>query len=319
MFTWSQESTDNLEKIAAEAVEAAQHKPGQWVNPLEPHLKSRVRYAQTPSQIQQFLAEKGIPAEATKDFAHTCMNGFFQVYLPKSNFLAGSQHAPEAAHELSFSWYEEASVLEDKNRYDEIVRLIKHMGGLETDKIRAIESQRCFIEPSSIPGFERFVSADRRFPVSVSYPHQRRGFFYDFESEEYLHVDWYGDDDGSLRIERQNLAMSAQRGDKEAKLVLQGKKDITQFILEDFARRQARAIALGEHHDQRKPRIEDRVVGESERPFEAKRLVWLTPSGQYGGEWVFFVRARQGGVSSCRTKLDPRTNYRSFGRSIIRF
>jgi len=62
---------------------------------------------------------------------------------------------------------------------------------------------------------------------------------------------------------------------------------------------------VGRHLDRRKWWVEDRVVGERERPFEAKSLVWQTPSGEYGGEWVFFLRFRGGGMWTCSaTKLD---------------
>jgi hypothetical protein len=306
MYGWSQEASDNLGKIASDAVEGAQRRPGQWVNLLEPHLQSRVRYARTVDEIQQFLEETRVDPLEAAAFALTCPDGFFQVYSPRRSFLAGDPEVSGAVSTLKTNWYEELRALDDGGGSGEIILLIKQMGGIETEKIQSIKSWRSFTEASSISGFKQFVSADRRFPLSISYP-EDIGHFYDFNREEYLHVDW---DDGRsvFGISRQNLARSAQRGDRDVKLLLQGKKDLLQFMQEDFAQHHADAVSLGMHSDRRKWWIEDRVVGEREQPFAAKSLVWQNPSGEYGGEWTFFLRFRRGGTWSCSaTKLDPGT------------
>jgi hypothetical protein len=306
VFSWSQEASDNLKKVAQDAVESARQSPGKWVDPLEPHLESRVRYAQTSTQVEQFLVEAGIDAEEV-GYTVSLYNEFYQVYRPLSGTLVSDPAALGTADTLWDSWYHEIRAFINQTERDEIILLIKGMGGLETEKIRKIKSEHCFTEPSSLAGYEQFVSADRRFPVSVSYP-QELSFFYDFNREEFLHVDWEGGRRGLLNISRQNLALAAQHGKKAEKLVLQGKMDISQFMQEDFARNQANAIMLGMHRDRQKIRIEDGLVGERERPFAAKRLIWQTSSGGYGGEWVFFMRARRGGIwSTSTTKLDPAT------------
>jgi len=306
MFGWSREALDNLRKIASDAVEGAQQRPGEWVNPLESHLQSRVRYACTVDEIQQFLGETRVDPLEAAAFALTCPDGFFQVYSPRLRFLAGDPQISGAIDTLVTSWYEELRAPDDGVHSDEIIRLIKQMGGIETEKIQSIKSWRSFTEASSIQGFKQFVSADRRFPIRISYP-ERISFFYDFNREEYLHVDW---DDGRsvFGISRQNLARSAQRGDRDVKLLLQGKKDVSQFMQEDFAQRHADAVLLGMHSNRRKWGIEDRVVGERERPFAAKSLLWQNQAGEYGGEWAFFLRFRRGGTWSCSAaKLDPDT------------
>src|SRR5438874_4047232 len=89
MYGWSQEALENIRNIASDAVEGAQRSPGQWVNPLEPHLKSRVRYARTVDEIQRFLEETGIDPLKAAAFALTCRDGFFQVFSPRLRFLAG--------------------------------------------------------------------------------------------------------------------------------------------------------------------------------------------------------------------------------------
>jgi hypothetical protein len=92
------------------------------------------------------------------------------------------------------------------------------------------------------------------------------------------------------------------------KLLLQGKKDLSQFMQEDFAQRHANAVLLGLHSDRRKWWIEDRIVGENEHSFAAKSLVWQNQTGDYGGEWTFFLRFRRGGTwSFSAIKLDPGT------------
>lgn len=292
MYPWSQEASDNLGKIASDSAKAAQQEPGHWVNPLEPYLRSRIRYAQTPEQIRQFLVETILGEEVINEKIQQYNGGFFQIYYPKMDMLLVRIHESDAILELKESWYEEIYRIQDE-RYSEVIHLIKRMGGLETNKIRAIKSWRCFTEPSPIPEYKRFISADRRFPVSVSYPRQL-SFFYDFNDERNLHVDWDGSE-GAMGISRENFGMSAQGGNRGAALVLQGKKDISQFMLEDFAQREARALMVGVRRNPHKPRLENIIVGGREQPIEAGRLVWLTPSGQYGGEWVFFIRARLAG------------------------
>jgi hypothetical protein len=304
VYGWSQEASDNLRKVASDAAKAAQQNPGHWVNPLESYLMSRIRYAQTPEQIRQFLLETSLGEEVINEKIHQYTGGYFQIYYPKMGMLLVRIHESDAISELKESWHEEIYNIQDE-RYGKVIQLIKQMGGLETDKIRAIKSWRCFTEPSAIPEYKRFISADRRFPVSISYPRQL-SFFYDFNDERNLHVDWNGSE-GSLGISRENFGMSAQSGNRDAALVLQGKKDISQFMIEEFAQHHATALMVGVHHDPRKPRLEDKIVGEREQPIEAKRLVWLTPSGQYGGEWVFFMRARLAGIwSYYRTTFEPR-------------
>ena len=305
--SWSQEASDNLRKIASDAAQIAQKNPGRWVNPLQSYLVSRIRYAQTPGQIRRFLLETACGEDVIRENFQQYSAGYFQAYFPKMDMLLTRVQETEAISALNDSWYEEIYQMHDE-RYGKVIRLIKRMGGLETDKMRAIKSWHCFTEPSAISGYKRFVSADRRFPVSVSYP-SGLSFFYDFNDERNLHVDWDGDE-GTLGISRENFGMSAQSGNRDARLVLQGKKDIAQFMLEDFAQRHAQALIVGVHHYPRKPRLENKIVGEKEHFIEAKRLVWLTPSGQYGGEWVFFIRARLAGIwSDYTTKpFDPRAS-----------
>src|SRR5947209_12484480 len=138
MYRWSQESVDNLKKIAYDAVALAQQTPHKWINPLASHLQSRVRYAHVPSEIEAFLIDAGADDEEASEFAQTCTNGFFQVYFPTTNFLAGDTEAAGAADTLRMNWYREISAL---GYSDEIIRLIKQMGGIETEKIQSIKSR----------------------------------------------------------------------------------------------------------------------------------------------------------------------------------
>ncbi len=321
MHVWFQNLSDEVEKIATDAVTFAQQHPGQWISPLTPYLGSCVRYVQTPEQMQQVLAEtKKAPKEAAQ-FVRVCPHGFFQVYRPhdyrpdlycpvyqpKRGSSTTHQHVAEAVSGLKNTWYEEicASGYSSAS-YGDLIRLIEHMGGTETNKMQIIKTYRCFIELSPIPGFKKFVSADRRFPVSISYP-QELIFFLDFNIERNINIHW----NNKLTITRENFGMVAQSGNREAnrnaRMVLQGKKEITQFMLEDFARRDAWALKQKMRDYSRKPWLEDKIVGEREQPIEAKRLVWLTPSGEYGGEWVFFIRARLGGIGrTYTTSFEPR-------------
>ncbi len=306
IYTWSQEASDNLGKLAADAAKAAQKNPGQWVNPLKSYLLSRIRYAQTPSQIRQLFLEAILDEKTFKEKLHEYNSGYYQIDYPKMNMLLIRVPESVAISALKESWYEEIYEIQDK-RYGEVIRLIKRMGGLQTDKIRAIKSRRCFTELSPLPGLKRFVSADRRFPVSVCYPREL-GFVYHFSDERNLYVDW-SVSEGSLGISRENFGMSAQNGNVGARLVLQGKEAISQFMLHDFTWREAQAIMVGIGQTLHKPWLENKIVGEKEQPIEAKRLVWQTPSGQYAGEWVFFLRARQAGIWSFYTNFKPRVLY----------
>jgi len=295
MFSWSQEAMDNLRKVATDAIDAARQSSGQWVNPLAPHVCSQVRYAHASEDIERYLVEAGVLRSEAHHFADTCDDGFYQVYLPRHDFLSGDQRLPQTVGSLTDSWYEEVRAVTDPDAYANLIGLIKRTGGLETDKIRAIMSRRCFTEPSHLPGFERFFSADRHFPISVCYP-EGRGFLYDFNREDYLDVEWSSELGESLSISRRNLGMQSQRGDEGARAVVLGKEDIAEFMRGEFARIHSQARMMRHHGYARKPGLERCLVGGDERAFEAHRLVWSTPTGKYGGEWVFFVRARRGGM-----------------------
>ncbi len=80
-------------------------------------------------------------------------------------------------------------------------------------------------------------------------------------------------------------------------------------MLDDFTHREVKALMAGIDQDLHKPWLENKIVGEKEQSIEAKRLVWQTPSGQYGGEWVFFLRARQAGIWSLYTNFKPKVLY----------
>ncbi|MFL5628202.1 MAG: hypothetical protein ACJ788_21690 [Ktedonobacteraceae bacterium] len=80
-------------------------------------------------------------------------------------------------------------------------------------------------------------------------------------------------------------------------------------MLHDFTWRETQAVMVGVGQARHKPWLENKIVGGREQPIEAKRLVWQTPSGQYGGEWVFFLRARQAGIWSLYTTFKPRVLY----------
>ncbi|MCZ7570791.1 MAG: hypothetical protein M5U01_19705 [Ardenticatenaceae bacterium] len=290
---WSQEASDNLRKIAEDAIRLAQLHPGQWVNPLEPHLQSRVRCALSETELQRFVTEAGhkLSKSEIRAIIDESPDGFFQHFQPRRRFLAGSPNPTQAARTLKSDWYDEIRALGDWKQKAEIIRLIKHTGGLQTDRIRQIKSWRCYIGQSPIPRFKRFVSADYRFPVAVSYPEQF-SFFYEFSHKMELHVDWECDADGAFGISREQMAMSAQRGDRDALLFLAGKKDLAQYLQDAFAQREVIARSLGVGGTASRFRIEDTLVGDGDQAFSAKRLVSQNASGEYTGEWVCFVRAR---------------------------
>ncbi|MFL5628215.1 MAG: Clp protease N-terminal domain-containing protein, partial [Ktedonobacteraceae bacterium] len=87
IYIWSQEASDNLGKLAADAAKAAQKNPGQWVNPLKSYLLSRIRYAQTPSQIRQFFLEAILDEKIFKEKLHEYNSGYYQIDYPKMNML----------------------------------------------------------------------------------------------------------------------------------------------------------------------------------------------------------------------------------------
>jgi hypothetical protein len=229
------------------------------------------------------------------------------VYQPEHGSSTIYQYVTEAVSGLKNTWYEEICASgHSPASYSGLFHLIGHMGATETNKMHIIKSNHCLIELSPIPGFKKFVSADRRFPISISYP-QELVFSQDFSLKRNINIRW----NDALAITRENFGMRAQSGNRKAmrnaRMVLQGKKEITQFMLEDIAQCDSWALKQKMRDYPRKPWLEDTLVGARELPIEAKRLVWLTPSDEYGGEWVFFIRARLGGAwFPYTTKFDPR-------------
>jgi hypothetical protein len=310
MHNWFLNLSEDVERVATDAVVFAQKHSGQWLSPLSPHLGSCVRYIKAPEQMHQALMEIKKNPEEVSQFIRVCPHGFFQVYLPhyyRPDLCAPVyqperdpsviyQSVAEAVSGLKNTWYEEVCARGySPSSFGGLIHLIEQMGCTEKNKMKIIKSHRCFIKLSPIPGFKKFVSADRRFPVSISYP-QELVFSLDFNVGRNINIRW----NNELAITRENFGMTAQSGNREAsrraRMVLQGKKEISQFMLEDFALRDAWALKQEMRNYPRKPWLEDRIIGERVRPIEAKRLVWLTPSGQYGGEWVFFLRARLEGT-----------------------
>jgi hypothetical protein len=134
-------------------------------------------------------------------------------------------------------------------------------------------------------------------------------------------VRWEGGTE-SLRIDVEDLEMAAQRN-RRVQLLLGGQTDITTLMLELMAQLDKMSMASGQgwRYYPRKPRVQDKIVGGREQPIRAKRLVWLQPSqkrfawltssGAYGGEWVFFLLSRMGNVwSTSATTFDRRAQHR---------
>jgi hypothetical protein len=188
----------------------------------------------------------------------------------------------------------------------DVLSLITRLGGLNMDKSWMIRSWKAFWEPTVIPEFRRFYSADRRFPISVLYP-ERLSFFYDLNRDMELNVEWHGDENGEFGIIREHLGASAQQGDELAQQVLLGKKDLSAFMQESFARNYADYRAIGEAGRTPRSKIGDRIIGEGRSALHVKRLVWYTPNGDYAGEWTSFIHARFSGQPKIFvSKVDPR-------------
>ena len=88
-------------------------------------------------------------------------------------------------------------------------------------RIKSIVYDRCYYEADlERPGYERFFSADRRFPIAISYPGQCSAY-YDFNDAGYLHVRFlFG-----LTVSREDLGILSQRGRVDLQQVAQGQRD----------------------------------------------------------------------------------------------
>jgi hypothetical protein len=162
---------------------------------------------------------------------------------------------------------------------------------MDKDQIRSIRSWRSYSETSSIPGSKRFISADIRFPVSICYP-EGMSHFYEFNREAIVHVDWDGRG-GSFGLARDNLAMTANN-DRNSRKFFAGQTDLRGWMEESLADWLATTRMIAADIPVFNPRYNEILVGEEQH--QALRVAWRDETGDYGGEWVCFVRARQGGL-----------------------
>jgi hypothetical protein len=152
-----------------------------------------------------------------------------------------------------------------------------------------IRYRRCFIEREpSLPGYQRFFSADRQFPISVAYP-DRLGAFYDYNRSYDLAVEFPDD----LVIRRKDLRLLAQRDDRNAAEVVSGRRDATWYLREDMENRKhaSRDRQFAGVFNVRQYQVKDRdrdLVAVGSPPTRVPRITWETLDGN-SGEWVFFL------------------------------
>jgi hypothetical protein len=116
--------------------------------------------------------------------------------------------------------------------------------------------------------------------------------FYEFNREASLHVNWDGHG-GSFGLAQDNLAMTANK-DPISRKFFAGQTDLREWMEESLAdwlsTTRMLAIDIPVFH----PRYDEILVGEER--CQALRVAWRDETGDYGGEWVCLVRARQGGL-----------------------
>lgn len=117
-------------------------------------------------------------------------------------------------------------------------------------------------------------------------------YFYEFNREANLHVNWDGRGDSSFGIARENLAMTAT-DDRVARKFFAGETNLREWLEEALAAWLHTLGIVGIGIPVFNPRYDDISVGEEH--LHARRVVWQDATGEYGGEWVCFVRARQRG------------------------
>ncbi|MFT4038542.1 MAG: hypothetical protein QM692_10210 [Thermomicrobiales bacterium] len=158
-----------------------------------------------------------------------------------------------------------------------------------------IRYRRCFTQHDpEIPGYHRFYSADKRFPISISCP-QWLGPYYDFNREHYLKVEFSSSSDMVLTVAREDLAVSAANGDRRAAAVAAGRLDLFDLMERSMAEKQQLYRKHGLGQEIRSYRVTKKsadFVPVGATGLRAPRATWYTPSKELGGEWVFFQSRR---------------------------
>jgi hypothetical protein len=284
---WLQNLSKEIEQIALAAVAIAKENPTQWFAPLTPELGSCVRFVPTTPECFEVYQTYRYRAELNDP-----------IYPPKEGGLSSYSNITATIAGLKEAWYNEVSDYgASAVAYQNLYHLIKHMGSVGTEKLEIVKSHRCLLELSSILRFKTLISAERRFPLRISYPQELYFAGINGNDEANFSANWaLPSVNTALLITCRNLGMLVHRGSSKntanLRLVLRGKKTISQFMLEDFVTHDAWALEQKMRHYRRKPSLENTIIGEGSEQRNGMRLVWRTPSGEYGGEWVFFMHAR---------------------------
>jgi hypothetical protein len=168
------------------------------------------------------------------------------------------------------------------------------MARLTSQQLESIRFERFYTDVvPGLPGFERFVSADPRFPISIAYPAHLTPW-YNREDPSRLRLESSGER-LLFFVEREDLQKLAQDGDQRAAAVLNGRDTLTAYQKEVMSRKayKPRRDDVGRRWSAvRKFWLERHGVGVGEPqggnfPVMGARLSFENWDGDCG-EWVFF-------------------------------
>lgn len=140
-------------------------------------------------------------------------------------------------------------------------------------------------EEPTIPGFYRFSSADPRFPVSIACPEDKSPV-YDFNRAQYLHVDFSNSNVNSFVVVREDLALYAKNGDREAAEVVSGRRNHFWLMEQAFARKRGGGWFKKRY---RITKRESEFVPVGRDGFGAPFVALYDEDGEFDGETVFFA------------------------------
>lgn len=162
------------------------------------------------------------------------------------------------------------------------------------ERAREIRAWKCYSEDDNTrPGFQRFVSADPRFPVAISFP-KSLNFFYDFNRAENLHLDCRGSGGaGLLSVIREDLALLSE-GKLLAQATMRGSRSLMWYQEREMEQRKNAPAEFRYLLNVRQYTVKSRprdmaVVGMGAGQFHVPRIVFKSWQGDEG-EWVFFTR-----------------------------
>jgi hypothetical protein len=292
MSTNDYELNSAIAAIAKDAIRSAEKCPGNWVNPLAGYFAGRVLCAQSGSQAEHCFADLAVvpPADIMEELIDRAQTSGIFVVFPsptRSGSPSIAYDATQAVHLLIRTWkveFEPGAPAEETRT--QILRL-----AAPDKQARSIKQDRCFsTEDSGIPGFKRFYSADRRFPVSIAFP-EDGSYFYDFNRAQNLDVEFYPNigSKSIFVVSRLDLALLAEDYDQDARMVMTNQRDLAWFV-ERQSEMSKKTRGSPERYWIKTSDPDMAIVGSGEHRFKASRVVWRSPSGTTG-ERVFFAFA----------------------------